>query len=138
MNEIWSSLTDKLLTALGALILMIVPPIRKFLYKWPLESAVVISTALSLSFMYLTVVRFSEWPGDPKTFADGKPDATYGDGWGNTYPQAFTSTCPVGSYAVGIKWYGLKNGTNCDRCASKIMVVCKPLATLPKLTIKDQ
>lgn len=137
MNEIWSSLTGKLLTALGALILIAVPPIRKFLYKWPLESAVVISTLLSLSFMYLTVIRFSDWPGDPKAFVEGKPAGPYdGDGWGNIYPEAFTSTCPVGSYAVGIKWYGLKNGVDCDRCASKIKVICKPLATLPKLTLQ--
>jgi len=154
MKDLISALLDKGLAFFGTIILMVIPPIRKFLYRWPLESAVIISTVLSASIMYMTVIRFTTWPGDPTTFDDprtftigtaGNPDKPnwpwnapyHGDGWGNLREDTpFYSRCPAGSYAVGIKWFGLANGTNCDRCAVRIQVLCKPLATPPQLKIQ--
>ncbi|WP_315798378.1 hypothetical protein [Bradyrhizobium sp. SZCCHNRI3043] len=131
LSSFFASIADKLIAMAGALLVVRIPAVRAWLNRWPLESAILISTALTLTLIYLTMNRLSVWPGEPQTFRQGNEA-----GWGTVFEPPFISTCPNGTYAVGIKWWGLINHGDCERCASKMEVICKPLNTLPKLTVE--
>jgi hypothetical protein len=129
-NQLYTSIIDKIAAALLAIIVVKIPIVRKWLSKWPLESAIIISTVLTTTLIYLSLDRLSTWPGGDESFQEGSKTDT-----GSVYPNPYFSKCPPGTYAVGLKWWAEHNKADCDGCTARIQMICKPLNTLPKLSI---
>jgi|SRR5271165_840764 len=60
-------------------------------------------------------------------WSKGEPASGNAVGGGDKQPD---TTCPIGQYAVGIRWWGAPGATRyCIGCLSGIQVVCRKLNT---------